>query len=75
MSMTSDAGISVTMDGGQVVLRPSGHLDQDAIEALLGLVAGAKAAGAVAIVDLEQVDVADRPAALAALGRVCLVAA
>jgi hypothetical protein len=74
MSMTSDAGISVTMDGGQVVLRPCGHLDREAIEALLGLVAGAKAAGAVAIVDLEQVDPADRAAALAALGRTCLVA-
>ena len=74
MSMTSDAGISVTMDGGQVVLRPSGHLDREAIEALLGLVAGAKAAGALAIVDLQQVDVADRQAALTAVGRACLVA-
>ena len=46
MSMTSDAeverGISVTMDGGRVVIRPSGHLDRETLDALLGLVAGAR---------------------------------
>ena len=73
MSMASDAAISVTMDGGQVVLRPCGQLDREAIEALLGLIAGAEAAGAVAIVDLEQVAATDRAAALRALGRTCLV--
>lgn len=78
MSMTSDAdverGISVTMDGGRVVIRPCGHLDPDAIDALLDLVAGAKAAGATAIVDLELVDAPDRPSAVTALGRDCCVA-
>ena len=60
MSMTSDAdveqGISVTMEGGRVVIRPSGHLDPEAIDALLGLVAGARSAGAPVLVDLEQLD-------------------
>ena len=78
MSMTSDAdverGINVTMEGGQVVIRPSGHLDPEAFDALLGLVAGAWAAGAPVLVDLERVDAPDRAAARQVLGQVCCAA-
>jgi hypothetical protein len=75
MSMTSDAEIerriSVSMDGGRVVIRPTGHLDRETLDALLGLVAGARSAGATPIVELDQVDALDRLAAVALLGAEC----
>jgi hypothetical protein len=78
MSTTSDADvdprISVTMDGARVVIRPCGHLDRETLEALLGLVAGAQSAGATAVVELDQVDVLDRLAAVAVLGPECCAA-
>ena len=78
MSMTSEAEverrISVTMDGGRVVIRPCGHLDRETLDALLGLVAGARSAGATPIVELDQVDALDRLAAVAALGAECCAA-
>ena len=78
MSMTSDPEverrISVSMDGGRVVIRPSGHLDRETLDALLSLVAGARSAGATPIVELDQVDALDRPAARAVLGEECCAA-
>jgi anti-anti-sigma regulatory factor len=78
MSITSDAeverGISVSMDGGRIVIRPSGHLDSETLDALLELVAGARSAGATPIVELDQVDALDRLAAVAVLGEECCAA-
>ncbi|MET0327008.1 MAG: hypothetical protein ABW219_17465 [Ilumatobacteraceae bacterium] len=60
--------ISVTMEGDRVVIRPSGHLDVDGIEAVRALLAGAAAAGVTAAVDLRRIARRDRPAVEAALG-------
>jgi hypothetical protein len=63
-----EPAISVTMEGERVVIRPSGHLDAEGIEAMRGLLAGAAATGAPAIVDLRRLARVDRPAVEAALG-------
>lgn len=51
--------INVSMDQDRIVLRPVGQLDPEAIDTLLSLLAGARAAGAIAVVDLEQLDPVD----------------
>ena len=50
-----EPAIWVSMDDGRIVLRPVGVLDRTAIDTLLQLVAGARAAGATAVVDIDQV--------------------
>lgn len=51
--------INVSMDHDRIVLRPVGQLDKEAIETVLSLVAGARAAGAIAVVDLDHLDSVD----------------
>jgi hypothetical protein len=51
-----DPVISVSMDEDTVVLRPAGRLDRDLIDTLMGLLAGARLAGTVAVVDLRAVE-------------------
>ena len=48
--------INVSMEQGRVVLRPVGQLDEEVIDTVLSLVAGARAAGAIAVVDLDHLD-------------------
>lgn len=70
MARTTDAGgtgISVTMDGERVVIRPSGHLDRDAIDTVRALLSGATTAGVAAVVDLARIDDRQRADVLAAL--------
>ena len=63
-----DPAISVTMEGERVVIRPSGRLDAEGIEAVRRLLVGAAATGAHAVVDLRRLARVDRPAVEAALG-------
>jgi len=49
------------MDHDRVVVRPVGRLDSDSIETLLGLLACAREAGLIAVVDLDAVE-SDDPA-------------
>jgi len=65
---TAEPAISVTMEGDRVVIRPSGHLDAEGLDAVRQLLAGAAAAGAPAAVDLRRIARRDRPAVEAALG-------
>jgi len=64
----AEPAISVTMEGDRVVIRPSGPLDAEGIEAVRGLLASAVATGAPATVDLRRLARRDRPAVEAALG-------
>jgi hypothetical protein len=50
-----ERAIKVLWDRDRVVVRPVGNLDQDAIEAVLGLLACAREAGVTAVVDLDAV--------------------
>ena len=63
-----EPAISVTMEGERVVIRPSGRLDDEAVEVVRGLLASAAATGARATVDLSRLARVDRPAVEAALG-------
>jgi hypothetical protein len=58
--------IDVSMEGGQLVVRPVGRLDDEAVDALRTVLEGARAAGAVAVVDLAAAEWNDVQAALSA---------
>ena len=50
-----ERAIKVVWDRDRVVVRPVGHLDRGSIEAVLGLVACAREAGVIAVVDLDEI--------------------
>ena len=54
--------IGVSMDHGQVVIRPVGRLDDAAVDALRELLEGARAAGHAAVVELDDCELADQAA-------------
>jgi hypothetical protein len=58
-----DAGaepvIGVSMDNDRIVIRLVGHVDRAGLDALRSLLDGAGAAGAVAVVDVAQIDHGD----------------
>lgn len=60
--MSEEPVISVTVDQDRVVLRPVGVLDDELAETLVRLLAGARAAGAAAVVDFTQADRERTPA-------------
>jgi hypothetical protein len=51
----TEQAIKVLWDGDRVVVRPVGILDQDSIDAVLGLLACAREAGVIAVVDLDAI--------------------
>ena len=51
-----EAVIKVLMDRDRVVFRPVGQLDRESVEALQDLLACARDAGLVAVVDLDAID-------------------
>jgi hypothetical protein len=55
------AVIGVCMDDDRIVIRPVGHLDRAGLDALRSLLEGARAAGAIAVVDVAQLDRDDVP--------------
>ena len=55
-----EAVIGVSIDHDRIVIRPIGSLDRAALDALRSLLDGARAAGAVAVVDVAQLDRGDR---------------
>jgi hypothetical protein len=58
--------IDVSMERGQLIVRPVGLLDEEALDALRVVLEGARAAGAVAVVDLDAAEWSDDQAALSA---------
>jgi hypothetical protein len=58
--------IDVSMEGGQLIVRPVGPLDDEAVDALRVVLEGARAAGEVAVVDLSAAEWDDVQAALSA---------
>jgi hypothetical protein len=50
------ASVTVLMDRDRVVLRPVGHLDDELIATVLGLVRCARNVGLTAVVDLEALE-------------------
>jgi hypothetical protein len=57
--------INVTMDGEQIVIAPTGRLDDDVVVAIERLLGAARAAGAAAVLDVTGVDRRDRARAAA----------
>jgi hypothetical protein len=51
--------IKVLMDRERIVVRPVGHLDRNSLQAVLGLLACAREAGMIAVVDLDQIEPGD----------------
>ena len=56
--------IDVSMEGGQLIVRPVGPFDDEAIDALRVVLEGARAAGTAAVVDLSAADLNGAQAAL-----------
>ena len=56
--------IDVSMEGGQLVIRPVGPLDDEAVDALRVVLEGARAAGTAAVVDLGAAELNGAQAAL-----------
>jgi hypothetical protein len=55
----AEAVIGVGMDDDCIVIRPVGHLDRAALDALRSLLEGARATGAIAVVDVARLDHGD----------------
>jgi hypothetical protein len=56
--------IDVSMEGGQLVIRPVGPFDDEAVDALRAVLEGARAAGSAAVVDFAAADLNGAQAAL-----------
>lgn len=56
----TEPAIKVLMDRDRVVVRPVGHFDADSLRALVDLVGCARAAGVVAVVELDGIELGDR---------------
>ena len=56
--------IDVSMEGGQLVIRVVGPLDDEAVDALRVVLEGARAAGTAAVVDLDAAELNSAQAAL-----------
>jgi hypothetical protein len=54
--------IGVSIERGQVVIRPVGRLDDAAVDAVRELLEGARAAGQAAVVELDQCELGDQAA-------------
>ena len=60
--------ISVTMQGAQTHIRPTGRLDDDMADTIIRLIASARAAGTEPVLDVSSLAIADRRAAQALVG-------
>ena len=69
LSDSDEPVIGVSMERGQVVIRPVGRLDDAAVDAMRELLEGARAAGHPAVVDFGGCELADQAALSTSAGR------